>query len=248
MQVKTKNRSWSNILANQRTSEFSVRTSQRKTSNPWLLHVIGRDLGHSATHPALAFSGPCVSRLRYFCVFSFLYVYLLVYFWLNLIEGYLTGEGCTEKCSLITSDENQNNIPYLSDDVIKPVTSLMSLLSGTVSYHMPSLKSEVSEQGGCFGDFLKHEELSKKRKITKGEHKSWRTVGEIKSALTWFVFKQKPGWSQLQWQEIFQCPSQCNQTVGTDALRLHWERPSGCGLICGDSFGKQFHFPAVYWK
>ena len=80
MQVKTKNRSWSNILANQRTSEFSVRTSQRKTSNPWLLHVIGRDLGHSATHPALAFSGPCVSRLRYFCVFSFLYVYLLVYF------------------------------------------------------------------------------------------------------------------------------------------------------------------------
>ena len=163
-------------------------------------------------------------------------------------EGYLTGEGCTEKCSLITSDENQNNIPYLSDDVIKPVTSLMSLLSGTVSYHMPSLKSEVSEQGGCFGDFLKHEELSKKRKITKGEHKSWRTVGEIKSAHTWFVFKQKPGWSQLQWQEIFQCPSQCNQTVGTDALRLHWEWPSGCGLICGDSFGKQFHFPAVYWK
>ena len=88
------------------------------------------------------------------------------------IEGYLTEEGCTEKCSLITSDENQNNIPYLSDDVIKPVTSLMSLLSGTVSYHMPSLKSEVSEQGGCFGHFLKDEELSKKRKITKGEHKS----------------------------------------------------------------------------
>ena len=70
------------------------------------------------------------------------------------------------------SFENQNTIPYLSDDVIKPVTSLMSLLSGTVSYHMPSLKSEVSKQGGCFGDFLKHEELSKKRKITKGEHKS----------------------------------------------------------------------------
>ena len=59
--------------------------------------------------------------------------------WLRF-EGYLTGEGCTEKCSLITSDENQNNIPYLSDDVIKPVTSLMSLLSGAVSYHMPSLK------------------------------------------------------------------------------------------------------------
>ena len=90
--------------------------------------------------------------------------------------------------------------------------------------------------------------LSKKRKITKGEHKSWRTIGEIKSAHTWFVFKQKPGWSQLQWQEIFQCPSQCNQTVGTDALRLHWEWPSGCGLICGDSSGKQFHFSAVYWK
>ena len=161
--------------------------------------------------------------------------------WFHVREGYLTGEGCTEKCSLITSDENQNNIPYLSDDVIKPVTSLMSLLSGAVSYHMPSLKSEVSEQGGCFGHFLKDEELSKKRKITKG-------VGEIRSAHTWFVFKQKPGWSQLQWQEIFQCPSQCNQTVGTDALRLHWEWPSGCGLICGDSSGKQFHFSAVYWK
>ena len=75
----------------------------------------------------------------------------------------MTGEGCTEKCSLITSDENQNNIPYLSDDVIKPVTSLMSLLSGTVSYHMPLLKSEVSEQGGCFGDFLKHEAVKEKK-------------------------------------------------------------------------------------
>ena len=29
---------------------------------------------------------------------------------------------------------------------------------------------------------------------------SWRTVGEIKFAHTWFVFEQKLGWSQLVWQ------------------------------------------------
>ena len=38
------------------------------------------------------------------------------------------------------------------------------------------------------------------------------------------------------------------RTVETDALRLHWECSSGCGLICGDSFGKQFQNFAVYWK
>ena len=38
------------------------------------------------------------------------------------------------------------------------------------------------------------------------------------------------------------------RTVETDALRLHWECSSGCGLICGGSLGKQFQNLAVYWK
>ena len=54
--------------------------------------------------------------------------------------------------------------------------------------------------------------------------------------------------SQSLWQEIFWIPGLCNQTLETDALRLHWELCSGRGLICGDSLGKQFHLLAFYWK
>ena len=39
-----------------------------------------------------------------------------------------------------------------------------------------------------------------------------------------------------------------NQIVETDALRLYWELRSGCGLICGDSLGKQSQNLAFYWK
>ena len=50
-------------------------------------------------------------------------------------------------------------------------------------------KVKVSEQGGCLADFLKDEELSKKRKVTKGEHKSWWTVGW--NQICWDLFSSR---------------------------------------------------------
>ena len=46
------------------------------------------------------------------------------YLWIALTE-----EGCTVKCSSVISDENLINI-FLSETVMKPVTSRMSLLPG----------------------------------------------------------------------------------------------------------------------
>ena len=56
-----------------------------------------------------------------------------------------------------------------------------------------------------------------------------------------FVSFHSKAWKAktTEWGGKLQCPSFCDKAVGTDGLRLQWEWPSECGLICGDSSGKQ---------
>ena len=98
---------------------------------------------------------------------------------------------------------------------------------------------------------------SEKRRTTWARRRCQRQAANPEEAVWWrqhllksdmFVFKQKPGCLTFFVREIFRCLGLCSQTVETDALRLHWEYSSGCGLICGDSLGKQFQNLAVYWK
>ena len=56
-----------------------------------------------------------------------------------------------------------------------------------------------------------------------------------------FVSFHSKAWKAktTEWGGKLQCPSFCDKAVWNDGLRLHWEWPSECGLICGDSSGKQ---------
>ena len=93
------------------------------------------------------------------------------------------------------------------------------------------------------------------RKMKNKHHESTRGQTANPEEAVWWgqagwkvsLFKQKPG-CVTPWWETFQNPGLCNQIVETDALRLYWELRSGCGLICGDSLGKQSRNLAFYWK
>ena len=66
------------------------------------------------------------------------YDYRAIYIWNRRTT--LTEEGCTEKCSFYL-DENPISILKLSEDVKKPLTSMMSLWSGMmVNFNPPTEK------------------------------------------------------------------------------------------------------------
>ena len=88
----------------------------------------------------------------------------------------------------------------------------------------------------------KHHESTRGQTANPEEAVWWGQAGWKVS-----LFKQKPG-CDTPWWETFQNPGLCNQMVETDALQLYWELRSGCGLICGDSLGKQSQNLAFYWK
>ena len=102
----------------------------------------------------------------------------------------------------------------------------------------------------AFACLLKNEEILMHEEDAKGKQQFLkRQFGE--NYICWkviCVLKQKPGCLTFLVREIFRCLGLCSQTLETDALRLHWGCSSGCGLICGDSLGKQFQNLAVYWK
>ena len=63
-----------------RCKSGSAFRSRRKTSNPWLLHVTGRDEGHDATHSAS-------TALLRLCS----HLWLFQAFWLQMLDSHLGG-------------------------------------------------------------------------------------------------------------------------------------------------------------
>ena len=104
-----------------------------------------------------------------------------------------------------------------------------------------------SSMGDALENLLKYEELAKHtiKKVTKGKQQVLKRQFCENESCDLFSSKSLDV-SQVIGNTPLSGPMQ--RTVETDALRQHWECSSGCGLICGDSFGKQFQSFAVYWK
>ena len=144
----------------------------------------------------------------------------------------MTEEGCTEKCSCYfrwKSDQHPESVRSCDEaGDFYDVTLVWN--DGELQHSHWKVKVRdlfhfKQNEWWCICKSSEKQDLLLHKDFAKGKFsKSWRgNLVETISAGKWYLFPSKSLDVSHFAMEIIWCPGQCNQTVETDALRLHWE-------------------------